>query len=188
MPHRWNVRYASGEIAEKPPEALVIHAVRGRTGRALDLACGPGRNALYLAAQGWDVTAVDSSSIALNILSERAAEGLNVHPVLADLEAGEFQIEPNSWDLILDCCYLQRDLFRAIRGGVRKGGLFVGVFPMSEINPAYLLRPGEGRELFGDWKLLHYAETARTEIIAEKPDGSRTAGGDTTRCSPPDKS
>ena len=112
---------------------------------------------------------MDSSSVALDILSERAAEGLSVHPVLADLEAGEFRIEPNSWDLIVDCCYLQRDLFPSIRDGVRSGGLFVGVFPMSGINPAYLMRAGEGRELFEGWNLLHYTEAERTEIVAEKP-------------------
>jgi SAM-dependent methyltransferase len=170
MSGRWNARYASGDVAEKPPEPLLVEAIeRRRGGLALDLACGLGRNALYLAAQGWDVTAVDSSSVALDILSERAAEGLNVHPVLADLEAGEFRIEPDSWDLIADCSYLQRDLFPSIREGVRSGGLFIGVFPMSGINPAYLMRVGEGRELFGDWKLLHYIEAERTEIVAEKP-------------------
>jgi SAM-dependent methyltransferase len=170
MPDRWNARYASGDVAERPPEPLLVEAVRHRIpGRALDLACGLGRHALYLAAQGWDVTAVDSSSVALDILSERAAEGLSVHPVLADLEAGEFQIEPNSWDLIVDCCYLQRDLFPAIRAGVRSGGLFVGVFPMTGINPAYLMRAGEGRELFSGWRLVNYMEAERTEIIAEKP-------------------
>lgn len=170
MSYRWNARYASGDVAEKPPEQLLVEAIKGRSGGlALDLACGLGRNALYLAAQGWDVTAVDSSSVALDILSERAAEGLSVHPVLADLEAGEFQIEPNSWDLIVDCSYLQRDLFPSIRQGVRRGGLFIGVFPMSGINPAYLMRVGEGRELFGDWRLLHYLEAERTEIVAEKP-------------------
>jgi tellurite methyltransferase len=170
LSERWNARYASGEVVDKPPEKLVVEAVRGRKlGKALDLACGTGRHALYLAAQGWDVTAVDSSGVALDILSERAAEGLNVHPVLADLEGGKFRIEADSWDLIVDCFYLQRDLFPSIRAGLKSGGLFVGVFPMSGINPAYLMRAGEGRELFGDWKPLHYAEAERTEIIAQKP-------------------
>lgn len=170
MDRDWNQRYASGEASDRPPEALVIEAVRGRTaGRALDLACGLGRNALYLAAQGWQVTAVDYSPVALDILSERAAEGLAVQPVLADLEAGQFQIEPDTWDLIVDCCYLQRSLFASIRAGVKSAGLFVGVFPMSGIRPDFLIEAGEGRKLFGDWRLLHCAEGERAEIIAEKP-------------------
>jgi hypothetical protein len=40
---------------------------------------------------------------------------------------------------------------------------------MSGINPAYLMNPGEGSELFEDWTLLHYAENERTEILAERP-------------------
>ena len=169
MGKSWNERYATGEVSDRPPEPLLLEAIRFREpGRALDLACGLGRNALYLAAQGWDVVAVDYSRVALDILSERAAEGLSVHPVLADLEAGDFPIEDNAWDLIVDCCYLQRSLFPSIRAGVKNGGLFVGAFPMSGINPAYLMNAGEGRNLFSDWKLIHYVEAERTEILAEK--------------------
>jgi len=171
--HRWDDRYASEESLDRPPEDLVISFSDGLPGSgpkgvALDLACGLGRNALYLASKGWSVTAVDSSLVALNILSERAAEGLPVNVVHADLEAGGFPIEANSWDLIVDCCYLQRSLFPLIRAGLKPGGRFIGVFPMSGINPAYRMRPGEGRELFGDWNLLHYTEGARTEIVAVK--------------------
>ena len=83
---------------------------------------GWGGTALYLAAHGWQVTAVDYSAVALDILSERAAEGLPVHIVLADLEKDEYAIAPNAWDLIVDCCYLQRSLFPAIKAGVRQGG------------------------------------------------------------------
>jgi tellurite methyltransferase len=169
MRRDWNERYAAGEASDRPPEPLIVSAIQGRTpGRALDLACGLGRNALYLAAHGWHVTAVDSSKVALDVLRERAAEGLAVEPILADLEAGEFPIEPGSWDLIVDCNYLQRDLFPAIREGLRPGGLFVGRFPMTGINPAFQMHPGEGRAFFKGWKLLHYSEEDRTEIVAEK--------------------
>jgi SAM-dependent methyltransferase len=168
--HRWDEKYANAAFSEKPPEPLVVQIAETRPpGRALDIACGLGRNALYLAAKGWQVTAVDYSTVALDILSERAAEGLPVHIVLADLEKNEYAIEPSAWDLIVDCCYLQRPLFPAIKAGVKKGGAFLGVFPMSGINPAYLMKPGEGRELFEDWMLLHYIETERTEVLAEKP-------------------
>lgn len=170
MPSNWDERYAAGEAADRPPEPLVIRAVAGRTPRrALDLACGLGRNALYLAAHGWQVTAVDASSVALDILRERAAEGLAVTTVQADLEAGEFLIEPNSWDLIVDCNYLQRSLFPAIRDGIVSQGVFVGVFPMQGINPAYQIHPGEAKAVFAGWTLLHYSEGSRTEIIARRP-------------------
>jgi SAM-dependent methyltransferase len=170
----WNERYATGEASDRPPEPLVVQAIQSRVpGRGLDLACGLGRNALYLAAQGWDITAVDYSRVALDILSQRAAEGLSVHPILANLEAGEFTIEPNAWDLIIDTCYLQRSLFPSIRQGIKTGGIFVGVFAMSGINPAYLLKAGEAKELFEGWNLLHYEESEQTRIIAEKQNRDR---------------
>jgi tellurite methyltransferase len=170
MGRDWNEKYASGEWNDKPPEPLVVEAARLRSpGRALDLACGPGRNALYLAKHNWDVTAVDSSPVALAMLSEGASGIATVHPVLADLETDEFAIEPRNWDLIIDCCYLQRSLFPDIKKGLRAGGVFVGVFPMTGINPRFLMRPGEGREFFGDWRLLQYREAERTEILAAKP-------------------
>jgi tellurite methyltransferase len=172
MGKSWNDRYASGEASDYPPEQLVIETVRLRTpGRALDLACGLGRHSVFLAAQGWDVVAVDSSRVALDILSERAAEGLAIHPVLADLEAEEFFIEPDAWDLIVDCCYLQRSLFPSIRDGIKIGGIFVGVFPMEGINPAYCLKPGEGRGLFNGWEFLDFREGDRTEMVVRKPQG-----------------
>lgn len=170
MPRDWNMHYATGQQEDRPPEPLLIQAIRNRPpGRALDLACGLGQNALFLAAQGWDVTAVDSSPVAIDILRERASEGPPVIAEVADLEAGAFVVMPNHWDLIVDCKYLQRSLFPAIREGIRSGGLFVGVFPMQGINPAFCMHPGEGRQLFAAWKLLHYEESAHAQIIAEKP-------------------
>ncbi len=65
---------------------------------------------------------------------------------------------------------ISRDRFSPqCKAGVRQGGAFVGVFPMSGINPAYLMKPGEGRDLFEGWTLLYYTENERTEILAEKP-------------------
>jgi hypothetical protein len=60
-------------------------------------------------------------------------------------------------------------LFQAIRDGIKAGGLFVGVFPMTGINPAYQMHPGEARDIFRDWTLLHCVEGDRAEIVAEKP-------------------
>lgn len=170
MPRDWNQRYAEGEAADQPPEPLLVHAIANRTpGRALDLACGRGRNALYLGAQQWDVTAVDASHVALELLSQRMTEGAKIRPVLADLEANEFGIEPASWALIVDCNYLHRPLFPSIRAGIKAGGIFVGVFPMEGINPVFQMHPGELAKLFHGWKVLQYLEDSRARIIAERP-------------------
>lgn len=161
---KWAKRQREGELANDRPHPLVTQfAAQLKPGRALDVACGTGRNALYLAELGWQVTAVDSSKVAIEILTERARElGVQVDARVADLEKGEFIIEPDSYDLIVNCCYLQRDLFPAIKAGVRIGGVVIAVIAMMDdnlnlkpMNPAFLLQPGELRSEFERWKLLH---------------------------------
>uniref|UniRef100_Q02AC8 Methyltransferase type 12 n=1 Tax=Solibacter usitatus (strain Ellin6076) TaxID=234267 RepID=Q02AC8_SOLUE len=122
-------------------------------GRALDLACGTGRNARYLAALGWQVTAVDSDPFAIAAL-HAASPSVDVR--IADLERHEFAIEPAAYDLICDFYYLQRDLFPEIRNGIRPGGLFAGTILLTG---SYALESGELRTLFAGWKILYYSES-----------------------------
>ncbi len=160
----WDERYKKGEHAQTEPHPLVLRvATQLEAGRALDLACGTGRHAILLAERGWQVTAVDNSKVAIESLLERAsAQGVQVDARVADLERGEFNIEPDTYDLIVNCLYLQRDLFPAIRAGVRVGGFVVAVIALVDddpqvkpMNPAFLLKPGELRAVFAGWELLH---------------------------------
>src|SRR2546425_738049 len=107
----WDRRYREGEHARDEPHPLVTgFAAKLTPGFGLDVACGAGRHAIWLAERGWQVTAVDSSRVAIEILEQRASEkGLAVNTVLADLERHEFVIEPESYELIVVCNYLQRD-------------------------------------------------------------------------------
>jgi len=82
-------------------------------GDVLDLACGSGRHAEWLAQRGWRVTAVD---MAVN-------EVPGIRFVRADLEREEFQVEPDSWDAIVCWLYWQADLLPLIARGVRQGGV-----------------------------------------------------------------
>ena len=179
----WNERYRQGEHAREEPHPLVLRFAPALTpalgpARALDIACGAGRHAVWLAERGWNVTAVDNSSVAIGILRSRSA---GVRAVVADLERGEFLIEPDSYDLIVVCNYLQRDLFPSIRAGTRSGGLVICVIAMPDddpsirpMNPAYLINPGELRAQFPDWEILHDFEGKRpnrrraAEIVARK--------------------
>ena len=83
------------------------------SGRALDLACGGGRHSLWLAKQGWEVTAVD---LVMPVIP-------GVSCIQADLEAHEYRIEPGAWDLIVCWLYWQPDLVPEIAAGVRPGGV-----------------------------------------------------------------
>lgn len=168
----WDKRYRGGEHINDEPHPLIPRfAMRFQPGRALDLACGVGRHALWLAEHGWQVTAVDSSRAAIEILQQKADDrGVPVHSVLADLEQHEFKIERGAYDLIVVVNYLQRDLLGAIRAGVRPAGAVIAVIAMVDddpgvrpMNPDYLVKPGELRAEFRGWQLLHEFEG--------KPDG-----------------
>src|SRR5882724_2081250 len=120
----WDERYSSGERAAEdidaaPTPLLVETSKRLAPGRALDLACGSGRNALWLAEQGWSVTALDGAPAAIEILQRQAEErAVHLDSRVADLEKREYRIEPCAWDLITICYYLQRDLFEPAKQGL----------------------------------------------------------------------
>ncbi len=170
----WDERYSRGDYATLEPSPLLERAVElcgvggGVTRRALDLACGAGRHALFLAARGFSVTAVDASRVGVEHLRERARQrGPDGDARVAELERGEFHIEPGAYDLVCDFYYLQRDLFPALRAGVRPGGLFVAAIHLSDedprarpTNPDFLLEPGELRAEFDGWEILHDHETS----------------------------
>jgi len=97
----------------KPAPEFASALLDTAPGRALDLACGSGRHAVWLMERGWDVTAVD---IAM-------PEIPGAKCIQADLERHEYQVESARWDLILCWLYWQPDLLPEIARGVRKGGV-----------------------------------------------------------------
>src|SRR5512132_4179511 len=97
----------------EPTRLLAETAIHLKPGRALDLACGSGRNAVWLADHGWRVTAVDRSPISIPAVDSH----------VADLEKHEYAIEPAAWDLIVVSYYLQRDLFEPVKRGLKPGGV-----------------------------------------------------------------
>ena len=113
----WNARYAAKELLwTAEPNRLFASEMEGlEPGRALDLACGEGRNAVWLAERGWRVTAVDFSDVALEKARRLAASrGAEVEWVVADLLA--FEPDPRSFDLVA-LLYLQlphEELERAV--------------------------------------------------------------------------
>lgn len=184
----WDLRCRSSECASDlnwaPTPLLVETAEHLEPGVALDLACGTGRNSLWLAANGWRVTAVDGSSNAISILRDRLRElSLEVNARVADLQQEEFRIGVAAWDLIAICFYLQRNLFEPAKQGVKPGGLIVATPHLIETGQeptASRLPPGELRTYFKGWEILHYHEgksrdpahhRPSAEIVARRPPG-----------------
>jgi SAM-dependent methyltransferase len=158
----WDQRYRSGDRAEDQavePVPLVARIAQTlKPGRALDLACGAGRNAIWLAAQGWDVTAADGSPAAIELLKQKAPA---VHAIAADLERGEFAIELAAWDLILMSYYLQRDLFEPAKAGLGPGGVLIAIVHVTEPGEdpnEHRAARGELTEYFRGWEILHSYE------------------------------
>jgi len=183
----WNERYRTHErraedLSAEPTPLLVSTASNLAPGKALDLACGAGRNSLWLAEHGWNVTAIDGASAAIEILQTRAAErSLKINAIVADLEKEEFEIEPSRWDLIAMCYYLQRNLFEPAKRGLVPGGLLLCIVHITEPGEdesPFRLRPGELGKYFARWEILHYYEgkaddaahrRAVAEIATRKP-------------------
>jgi tellurite methyltransferase len=164
LARNWNTHYEDPGYAVQAPDPLLVElAERLPPGRALDLACGAGRHAIHLARLGWRITAVDAAAAGIERLRQTAP---NIDARVADLERGEFVIEPAGFDLICDFYYLQRDLFPAIREGVRPGGTFAGAIHLAG---SFALAPGELRNEFAGWKILYYSEAGRSaKIVARR--------------------
>ncbi len=180
----WDEKYRSCERGkEDQPTLLVVEtAARLPPGAAIDLACGAGRNAIYLAQKGWTVTAIDGSEHAIELVRKRsAARGLHLQTAVADLTAASFSIPPAAFDLVVIGYYLQRDLFPKAMAAVRPGGAVLAIVhtpDAGEESSCKRAAPGELRGFFTGWEILHDYEgpsrdpahhRAVAEIVARSP-------------------
>jgi SAM-dependent methyltransferase len=158
---RWNQKYRSDDYP-KEPSGIVQDFWRLAPGRrALDLAAGCGRNALFLARSGFVVDAVDISDVGLGLLANRQRA---IRPICADLDT--FDIPPGRYDLIVDILYLNRRLFPQIREGLAPRGLLIFetllTAPASaaadETRREYLLQENELLHAFLGLRIIHYHE------------------------------
>ena len=196
----WDAKHslAAKEAAEAPAGILTELWPLLPTGAALDLACGRGRNAIFLAEHGRPVTAVDWSGAALDLLEKRAQTlnvparraqrmeeakqaGAGIALVQADLESAELEV--NSYFLILCVQYLQRSLFPQICPALRPGGMLLfETYTKAQLdfsggprNPAHLLDRGELRRAFPELQTVFYRELRAGQgiasLAARKPQG-----------------
>lgn len=163
---KWDAKYRAGShrSSRVSPFLQSLDDVLPKTGRALDVAGGAGRNALWLAARGLDVTIADVSKEGLAIANERAsAAGLSVETLLVDLEEEPFPAGP--WDLIVSVCFLQRSLFSVYPDVLAPGGLLVFLQPTvvnlerHEKPPRpFLLEEGEAASLVSGLTVVSLSE------------------------------
>ncbi|MFQ5733398.1 MAG: class I SAM-dependent methyltransferase [Planctomycetaceae bacterium] len=184
---RWDEKYRAGDSPEcvQPDDWLVHNASQQPPGRALELACGLGHNAIWLAQRGWTVEALDVSPAGLRLASAlaRRVDAPPVNWVAADLD--DFSPAENRYDLAVVFRFLDRDRVPGlIENALRPGGrLIYETFLRAHCDradnhlrtAAFTLQPGELPELFPDMIVDEYRETTLPErtvaqLVARKAD------------------
>lgn len=138
----WNDRYRNREELDDAPAQLLIKAAADLPpGRALDLACGAGRNALWLQEHGWEVVGIDGAVEAVKLANEKGIDAR-----LQDLEDGTpLPFDDESFDLVAILFYLHRPLFAEAKRVLRRGGTIVAA---ARTRGRFGVAPGELRTFF----------------------------------------
>ncbi len=180
---RWDALFQTPQYVygKDPAPFLRDHVEMLPVGRALDIAMGEGRNAVFLAKKGFSVLGVDISEVAMRKAKLLARENqVTIQTINADLN--QYQIAPDSYDVIVNINYLQRSLIPQIKKGLKRGGIVVyenATVDQLKNNSGknmrrdHLLNRGELRELFRDLEILVYRETndgenAVADLIARR--------------------
>lgn len=167
---RWNAKYSgkSDPVLNPPDDWLRQHASSLIVGKALDLACGLGHNAIWLAQLGWQVDAVDISPTGLELAMQLAkqAQCTSVCWIAADLDS--YDLAPASCDLVVVFRFLDRvRLPTLIEAALRPGGtLIYETFTQGQLsrpqshlkNSQFALLPNELPGLFPRLTVLAYEE------------------------------
>ncbi len=184
---KWDTRYQAEQLDDREPVAIVREVSASlRPCRALCLAAGSGRNAVFLAQQGYQVTAIDISPVGLDRCRALARRrGVEVELVEADLLTFPFS---DQFGLVTIIYYNEPSLFPKLQDAVKPGGSFLfQTFSIHHAkqgwgpsNPAFLADPKTVLEAFGHWRIRRFEDgdfpvagtDARTEsiirLVAEK--------------------
>lgn len=189
---RWDSKHTAEQEPGEPAAFLRQIFQTGpweiQPGRALDIATGKGRNALFLAEQGFTVDAIDISEVGLQQAQRHAEkQGLTLNLVQADLASFEFP--DSAYDLILNINFLLRSLVPKIKNALLPGGYIIFdtyLIDQQDLghprNPAYLLNHNELLDLFRGFRILCYQEgkffvdgkeSFRAELLGQKHPGAR---------------
>lgn len=169
---KWNARYLTrnNSVPDPAPEPAIVlkeyEHLLPEKGDALDLACGLGGNALFLAKKGLRVHAWDFSPVAIDcVLLQAKSENLSLITEIRDISLEPPQ--PSSFDVIVVSYFLDRSLIRKIKNALKPGGLlFYQTFTREKVadlgpsNPEYLLEENELLDLFRGLQVRVYREEA----------------------------
>jgi tellurite methyltransferase len=175
--NKWNQRYAEDSYRKTNPVTLLSDWLPTiPVGKALDVACGAGRNSIYLAEAGFQVDAIDISAEGLRQTTERAAEkGLAVTSIEHDFD--EPYAFAANYDLILVLWYVNLGLIKQLCDCLAPGGFLIceeHLRSEQEVigpgNPDFRVAPGTLREAVSKLDLWLYEE-----VVEPIPEGGQLA-------------
>ena len=190
---RWNLKYeGTTYIYGKEPTAFLNEKLSLlKKGKALVLAMGEGRNAVYLAENGFDVTGVDISAVGIEKCERLAEErGVVVNSVVANLT--DYDMGREQYDLITNFYFFDKSILPGVIDSLKPGGIFIFETysrdhpkhsKFGPKNPDYLVKPNELLEIFKSLRILYYEDmvtelnegmhkgkAALIRLIARKPE------------------
>lgn len=163
---RWNrILTSNSQRINWKPNAFLVEMVKGRKpGRALDVGMGQGRNALWLAGQGWETTGYDPAERAVAVARQTATKaGLKLNTIIATDK--EFDMGVAKWDLILLSYVGIRENAGKVIRALAPGGIVVAeYFHQDDANAPGGLANNELPHLFDSLRILRYEDT---EAVAD---------------------
>ncbi len=166
---KWNRIYSQSEHESYVPAQVLTdnEFLLPEAGTALDLACGLGANAVFLAQQGLTVSALDISSVAIEKLTAYAAQqGLNIEARQQKID--HYSLADLKFDVIVVSRFLDRALSDAIIDALNPAGLlFYQTYTREKAgrhgpnNPDYLLEENELLDLFSPLRVIFYRDNGR---------------------------
>jgi 2-polyprenyl-3-methyl-5-hydroxy-6-metoxy-1,4-benzoquinol methylase len=167
---RWDKKYKNNIIPTKVVEVVEKNAKLATGESALDIACGMGRNAKFLATEGFNVHALDISDVAIKSLK-------NIENIRAEeVDFDTYTLKENSYDLIICTYYLNRSLFPQIERALKDGGVFIfETFvhhpdnTKAPSNKSFLLESGELERTFSkNYEILHLNEFWKDGVCGDR--------------------
>ncbi|KAB1185177.1 MULTISPECIES: bifunctional 2-polyprenyl-6-hydroxyphenol methylase/3-demethylubiquinol 3-O-methyltransferase UbiG [Haloferax] len=153
---KWDERFSEGTYPTDPEPSPVLRAYIETfpEGRALDVAAGTGRNAIFLAEEGYDVDALDQSSAGLEIIRERAVEaGVEDSIQTIQADATEYEYPVAEYDVITLSFFRILDRFGDIKTALKPGGVLFYQHHLQSSSPA-TIGPSTDRYRFQSNELL----------------------------------
>lgn len=165
---RWNKRHVEKPMRHSVEPILEKYIKEANVGKALDIACGIGRNSHFMVDNGFEVDAVDISDYALS----QVKDDPKINKIETDLDT--YNITPNSYDLIANINFLSRRLHPQIKDALKEGGVVVyetfivahGDFK-NPSNPEFLLRKNELLHSFIGLDVIYYEERDDVNLRGE---------------------